>query len=113
MSTFQQAPIAIQKVAEFQQLKSALQRIFAPAVVERFLGRLQSKSIRVREFERILERGIFDDCDPELRSGTSAKALYDALTVSDQGQMREFYLTEVENVADPVREKYSKVFRYS
>jgi hypothetical protein len=113
MNTFQQAPIEVQKVAEFQQLKAALRRVFAPGAVEKFLQRLQSKGIRVRDWELILQRMVLEGCDAELRSGAGAQALYQSLAVSDQGQMREFYLTEVENVDLNVREKYSKVYRYS
>ena len=113
MGTFQQAPIEVQRVAEFQQLKAALQRIFSPGGVERFLGRLKSKGIAAREWERILTERVLEECDRELGSGAGARALYESLAVSDQGLMREFYLTEVENVDLGLREKYSKVFRYS
>jgi hypothetical protein len=113
MNTFQQAPIAVQKAAEFQQLKAGLLRVFAAGTVEKFLGRLKSQGIRARDWEAILDRRVLEDCDPELRSGTGARALYQALPVSDQGLMREFYLTEVENIDLQVREKYSKVFRYA
>ncbi len=40
------------------------------------------------------------------------KQLYEALTVSDQAQMREFYLTTLEEVDLPLREKFSKLYRY-
>jgi hypothetical protein len=112
MGTFQQAPIAIQRVAEFQQLKVGLQRVFSREQVENFLGGLKRSGIRARDWEAILDHGLLEQCDPALRAA-GAKALYEALPVSDQAQMREFYLTEVENVDLKVREKYSKVFRYS
>jgi hypothetical protein len=38
--------------------------------------------------------------------------LYLALTVSDQAQIREFYLTALEAVDLGLREKFSKVYRY-
>jgi hypothetical protein len=46
------------------------------------------------------------------KSGKSAKALYESLTVSDQALMREFYLERIEKVDTKVRQKYQKVYRY-
>jgi hypothetical protein len=46
------------------------------------------------------------------KSGQTARGLFDALTPSDQGQLREFYLSTLESVDNAVREKYAKVYRY-
>ena len=40
------------------------------------------------------------------------RQLYEALTVSDQALMREFYLERIEKVNVKVREKYQKIYRY-
>jgi hypothetical protein len=110
---YQQAQIAVAKTEEFEQLKSALERIFGSAVVEKFLSKLQSRSVNVREFEKIAGLGVLEEVDSTLaKSGKTAKQLYESLTVSDQALMREFYLERIEKVDDGVREKYRKAYQY-
>ena len=109
---YQQAQIAVEKAEEFEQLKSAITRIFASAV-EKFYGRLQSKGVRGREFEKIVQLGLLEEADSVLaQSGKKAQQLYGALTVSDQALMREFYLERMEKVDPALRLKYQKVYRY-
>ena len=109
---YQQAQIAVTKTEDFEQLKSALDRIFN-ASVENFYGKLQSRTVYVREFEKVLDQGILESVDSALaKSGKTAKALYESLTVSDQALMREFYLERIEKVDAKVRQKYQKVYRY-
>jgi predicted RNA binding protein with dsRBD fold (UPF0201 family) len=111
--TYQQAQIAVTKTEDFEQLKSALDRIFSTSAVEKFYGKLQSQTVYVREFEKILDQGILESVDSTLaKSGKTAKALYGSLTVSDQALMREFYLEQIEKVDAKVRKKYQKVYRY-
>jgi hypothetical protein len=110
---YQQAQIAVTKTEEFEQLKSALERILAPAAVEKYYSKLQSRSVNVREFEKIAGAGILEAVDSALASsGKTAKELYESLTVSDQALMREFYLERIEKVDVKIREKYKKVYRY-
>ena len=110
---YQQAQIAVTKTAEFEQLKSALERIFNSAALEKFYGKLQSRSIPVREFEKILALEIPESVDSTLaKSGIKARKLYESLTVSDQALMREFYLERIEKVDTKVREKYQKIYQY-
>jgi hypothetical protein len=111
--TFQQAGIRIEKLDDYEQLHSALSRIFAPAVVGRFLRRLQRKGVAIRDFHRVLSERLLEQADAALaKCGRSAQQLYDALTTSDQAQMREFYLTTLEAVDQPLREKFNKLYRY-
>ena len=111
---FQQAGIRIEKLDEFEQLRSALARIFAPAGVVGFLKLLQRKNVPIRDFPRVLREKLLEKSDVNLgRSGKTAQQLYDALPLSDQAQMREFYLTLLEAVDLPLREKYKKLYRYS
>jgi len=111
--TYQQAQIAIKKTEDFEQLKSALERIFSSASVEKYYGKLQGRTVYVREFEKILDLGILESVDGGLaKSGKSAKELYESLAVSDQALMREFYLERIEKVDTKVRQKYQKVYRY-
>jgi hypothetical protein len=110
---YQQAQIAVTKTAEFEQLKGALERIFNSAALGQFYGKLQSRSLPVREFEKILGLGLLEGVDGALaKSGTTAKQLYEALTVSDQALMREFYLERIEKVETKVRQKYQKIYQY-
>jgi hypothetical protein len=46
------------------------------------------------------------------QAGKSAKELYQELTVFDQGQMREFYLSKLEQVDRALRHKFRKIFQY-
>ena len=110
---YQQAQIAVTKVEDFEQLKSALERIFDSAAVETFYSKLQSRTVYVREFEKIVGLGLLEAVDSTLaKSGKTAQQLYESLALSDQALMREFYLERIEKVDVKVREKYRKVYRY-
>ncbi len=110
---YQQAQIPVTKVEEFEQLKSALERILAPAAVESFYKKLQGRTIYVREFEKLIGSRVLEELDVPLRnSRKSARQLYESLALADQALMREFYLERIEQVDVKVREKYRKVYRY-
>jgi len=108
---FEQAGIPVQKQTEFQQLKAAIERVFAPERVAKFLKRLDKAHIPVRHFEDALAAGHFDRVDEQLaRSGRTARDLYEALTVSDQSLIREFYLTTLEKVDVALRSKFREIY---
>jgi predicted RNA binding protein with dsRBD fold (UPF0201 family) len=110
---YEQAQIAVQKTEDFEQLRSAIERIFASVALEKFYSRLESKGVSAREFEKIAGLGLLEQADADLaRRGKSAKDLYQSLTLSDQAQMREFYLERMEKVDPQIRLKYQKVYRY-
>jgi len=110
---YQQAQIAVTKTEEFERLKSALERILGSEAVETFYSKLQSRTINVREFEKIAGAGVLEAVDSTLgKSGQTAKQLYESLSLSDQALMREFYLERIEKVDEKIREKYRKVYRY-
>ena len=110
---FQQAALRIEKLDEFEQFRSALARIFAADAVEDFLRLLQRKGVPIRDFDRVLREKLLERADRKLaQGGRSAQQLYDALPVSDQAQVREFYLTALEAVDLPLREKFNKLYRY-
>jgi len=110
---YQQAQIPVTKTEEFEQLKSALERILSSGAVEKFYAKLQSRTVYVREVEKIIGSGILEAIDSTLaKSGKTARQMYESLTLSDQALMREFYLERIEKVDAKVREKYRKVFRY-
>ncbi|HZP24517.1 MAG TPA: hypothetical protein VFB04_13805 [Terriglobales bacterium] len=111
--TFQQAGIRIEKLEEFEQLHSAITRVFAAGVVESFLRRLQRRGVPIRDFHRVLRLKLLERSDAGLaQSGKTAQQFYDALTTSDQAQLREFYLTTLEAVDQPLRERFNKLYRY-
>ena|SRR5579872_7570916 len=110
---YQQAPIKVQKTEEFERLRSALDRIFSSAALERFFRKLQASKVRVRDFERVLAIRGLEENDPALSGcGKSARQLYDALALSDQALMREFYLERIEQVAPLARKKFQEIYRY-
>jgi hypothetical protein len=110
---FQRAGLAIEKVAEFEQLRSAVIRVFAPGTEERFLRLLRRKGVPIRDFDRVRREKLLEQADPKLaQGGATAQQLYEALPVSDQAQMREFYLTTLETLDLSLREKYNKLYRY-
>jgi hypothetical protein len=109
--TFEQATIKVAKEKEFAELKSGLLRIFAPDAVERFLKGLQSKSIRIRDFDLVLSSGVLERLDDGFAS-SRARKVYEALPTSDQAQIREFYLSKIEEVDPALRAKYQKLYRY-
>jgi len=108
---FEQAAIKIERQQEFSTLQAAVEQAFLPVNVERFLKRLDRKGIRVREFDRVLsERVLEEAAGGSAKSGLSA--LYQALTLSDQAQMREFYLSKLETVDTALRHKFRKLYQY-
>jgi hypothetical protein len=109
---FERAAIPVEKEKEFAELRGAIEKAFAAGRVEKFLAALKSKSVRVRDFETVLAKRILESASPELK-GCGAEALYQALTVPDKGQMREFYLVQVEQVPGELRHKFHHVYRDS
>ncbi len=106
---FEQAGIPVEKGAEFEELKAGIWRVFAPPIVERFFSKLESKGIRIRQFEKILERKLLEEFDLRLKQ-QGARKLYESLGNGGQGQMREFYLSTVEQVDQALRAKYYKIY---
>jgi hypothetical protein len=111
--SFEQAAIKVEKEREFGLLRAAIDRVFAPARVEKLLSRMQRKGIRVRDFDLVLASGILEDEDDALaRSGKAARQWYQELATSDQAQLREFYLFRLEEVSPELRERFSKLYAY-
>ena len=105
---FEQATIPIEKKREFGQLRDAIDRVYTSPLAEKFLSSLKSKAVNVRQFDRVLAEGLIEKSYPEVGS---AKALYEALTMSDQAQLREFYLERLEKVPVELREKFLSIYR--
>jgi hypothetical protein len=111
---FEQAAIKIEKQAEFAKLQAAVEQAFLVEKVERFLKQLDRKGIRVREFEAVLSARVLEDAvgGSAVKSDLSAWQLYQALPLSDQAQMREFYLSKVETVDMALRHRFKKQYQY-
>ena len=109
---FEQATIKVEKEREFGELKSAIARAFSPENVQKYLKRVASAGIRVRDFDLLLAKGVFEQVEGVLAKGLRAEELYSALTLSDKAQIKEFYLFKVEEVGPEVREKFQKIYQY-
>jgi hypothetical protein len=107
---FEQATIRIEKEREFGGLKSALEQTFVSDRVVKYLKALDSHNIRIRSLDAVLAVNVIDSITGA-KAGT-ARLLYGALTVSDQAQMREFYLSKIEEVEPALRAKFSKLYQY-
>ena len=110
---FEQATIKVEKEVEFEELKAAVERSFWPESVEQFLKRLSGEGLRVRDWDAVLAKRVLEKSDPVLaKSGKKASKLYQALSLSDQAQMRELYLSRVEEVDPKLRAKFQKIYQY-
>lgn len=103
---FEQATIGVEREKEFEELKQAISRAFSGDKVETFLKRLQRESVRVRDWHSVL--GVLE----KVGGSQSLRSLYEKLTVSDQAQIREFYLFRVEEVDPKLRTKFHKIYQY-
>jgi len=106
---FEQATIKIEKAQEFSRLQAAIEQAFLPGKAEQFLKQLDRKGIRVRDLDAVLAQRVLEQfAEKEL----DAKSLYASLPVSDQAQMREFYLSKLEGVDVALRHKFKKLYQY-
>jgi len=106
---FEQATIKVEKQQEFSGLQSAVEEAFRPQQAEKFLKQMDRKGLRIRDFDGVLAKKV-------LESVTGAKIdalqLYQALTLSDQAQIREFYLSKLETVEQSLRHKFKTLYQY-
>jgi hypothetical protein len=107
---FEQGTIKIEKEREFGELKAALEKALAADRVTKFLKELNSRGIRIRNLEAMLAGDVIDRA-VEGKAGT-ARALYESLPVSDQAQVREYYLSKIEEVDPALRAKFHKLYQY-
>ena len=108
--SFEQAAIKVEKTQEFARLQKAVEQAFLQDKVEKFLKQLDRKRIRVRDFDAILAQKVLEGIVAE--AGLDAKQLYQSLPVSDQAQMREFYLSKLEGVDIALRHRFKKLYQY-
>jgi len=107
---FAQAPIEIQNRAVVDEL----QRVIVSALTGRadeFLHLVKRFGLRIRQFEEVLKERVFDQL-AGVAPSRPGEELYAELCASDQGVIREFYLTKIEEVPVELRAKYLKLYRY-
>jgi hypothetical protein len=107
---FEQGTIKVEKEREFGDLKAAVEKAFAADRVTKYLKELDSRKIRVRNLDAVFAVDAIDRVAGE-NAGT-ARSLYSSLPVSDQAQVREFYLSKVEEVDPALRAKFHKLYQY-
>jgi|SRR5271166_3847100 len=108
---FEQATIKVQKQEEFAKLQAAVEQAFLPGQAERFMKLLDRKGIRVRDFDGVLAARALEEVAGR-QAELSAGQLYQSLPVSDQAQMREFYLSKLEGIDSALRHKFKKLYQY-
>jgi hypothetical protein len=104
---FEQAAIKIEKAQEYSRLQAAIEQAFAPARAEEFLKQMDRKGIRIRDFEGVIARRVLDG-----DTAQNSAQLYQALAMSDQALLREFYLSKIEEVDTALRHKFRKLYQY-
>ena len=102
-TTYQQPTMGILDPQAFATVRSAIATCFSTGRVADFLKSLDRATLRIRDFESILARGLL---------GNSAAGDYDRLANADRGQIREFYLASLEQVPLNLRNRFFKLYAY-
>src|SRR5579884_4029702 len=97
---FEQAAIKVEKTAEYARLRGAIEQAFSPGRVEQFLKQMDRKGIRIRDFDAVIAQRVLDG-----DTAQNSPLLYQALSLSDQALMREFYLSKIEEVDSALRHR--------
>jgi len=101
---YTQAGIAVENQQVFGELKTAVDAVFAPQAVAKFLRSMERSSLRIRDFAGVLRKGLLPQAQ--------AEQLFASLGTADQAQLREHYLTRLEQVDAAVRSKFKKLYSY-
>jgi hypothetical protein len=107
---FQQATIPIRNAEAFAKLKSLIETALKPANAPKLLAGVVETGLVVWKVDDILQKSLLEQA-AGIATG-QAQDWYRQLPVSDQAQIREFYLTHIEQVDGAMRQKYKKAFRY-
>ncbi len=102
-NTYQQAVIPVADPQSFGVVHEAIAAAFSTPRVPEFLKSVDRSSLRIRDFETVLGKGLL---------GTSSAGDYGRLSNADQGQLREFYLASLEHVAPELRNRFFKLYAY-
>ena len=106
---FEQAAIKVEKTEEFGRLQGLIEQAFAADKVERFLKQMDRKGIRIRDFDEALKQRVLEGFG---EPGLNGQQLYQSLVLSDQAQIREFYLSKLETVEQSLRHRFKKLYQY-
>ncbi len=106
---FERAEIKVENEKDFAELTNAIGRVFRPEKVVTFLKRVSSKGAKIRDFEKVLAEGIIEKVDS---SAIKSRALYQGLSQSDRAQVREIYLSKLEEVNDELRHRFKSLYQY-
>jgi hypothetical protein len=101
---YTQAGIAVENQQVFGELKTAIDAVFAPLAVSKFLRSMGKSSLRIRDFAGVLQKKLLPQAE--------AEQLFASLGTADQSQLREHYLTKLEQVEPAVRNKFKKLYSY-
>jgi hypothetical protein len=107
---YTQAQIEVENKAVFAELKGAIEDA-VQSRPEDFLRLVKRFGFPIRQFEELLKERVFERL-PGARTSRSCEELFRDLSSSDQGLIREFYLTAIEEVPSELRAKYLKLYRY-
>jgi hypothetical protein len=107
---FEQATIKVEKEKEFGELKDAIEEALSPEKVKRFLKSLRRGKTQARDFDSVIVCHTLEAMTG--RANLNARQLYRSLTLSDQAQIKEFYLSKIEEVSPELRAKFQKLFQY-
>jgi hypothetical protein len=107
---YTQAPIEVENKAVFAELKAAIENALS-SCSEDFLHLVRRSGLRVRQFEELLRGRVFEQLRG-IQTSRPCEDLYRQLGQSDQGLIRELYLTSIEEVPVELRAKYSNLYRY-
>ena len=102
-AVYQQAVLEITDPKTFSVVRGAIEAAFSAARVVDFLKSVERAGLRIRNFEAVLQAG---------KLGAETAAEYGKLQNGDQGQIREFYLASLEQVAPDLRQRFFKLYAY-
>ncbi len=100
---YEQAAIPITDPQTFGAVHDAITSCFSAARIGDFLNAVERSSLRIRDFESVIGKGIL---------GPSTADDYARLPSGDQGQIREQYLASLEQVAPELRDRFFKLYAY-
>jgi hypothetical protein len=107
---FQQATIPVQNAEAFGKLKSLIETAVSAANAPKLLKEIVGAGLTVWKLEAMLPKSLLEKV-AGVPAEQSAK-WYSEMSLSDQGQIRELYLTRIEQIEGSVRDKYKKAYRY-
>ena len=104
LSTLKEQPaLPVTDPEAFGAVKAAIESAFSAGKVREFLGSLERRGVRIREFEEVLGKGLL---------GPKTAGEYKRLPDGDQGQIRELYLASLEKVAPELRQQFFRLYAY-